>query len=175
MKKSALILIFILFCLKVSAQDSLAIKPVVNILEKKSFKINIPSGWRVNPECQELNCSLFSPNDTLSAGDSYIENINITIEKLPSTSYTAEQYTTFSISYLPKVVKNFKLLKRTKINQNLVVIEYQGHKSNFEQSWRQYFHVKNAKVYIVTLATETPKFNYYKTLTEPYLKSFKVL
>jgi hypothetical protein len=148
-------------------------KPIY--LEKKGYKIQIPKGWRLAPECQDNNCSLFSPADTLLLPDTYVENINIAVEKLSSPGYTVDQYAAYSITYLPKVVQNFKLISKKKLNANSFVVEYKGLKNNFLQTWRQFYYVKNSKVYIVTLATETPKFEYYKPLIESYLKSFKIL
>lgn len=147
-------------------------KPVY--LEKKGYKIQIPKTWRLSEPCLDQNCSLFAPADTLLLPDTYVENINITVEKLSSTSYTVDQYTTFSIGYLPKVVQNFKLISKKKVNGSTYVIEYKGRKNNYEQSWRQFYYVKNAKVFIVTFAAETPKFEYYKPLVEPTLKSFRL-
>jgi hypothetical protein len=148
-------------------------KPIY--LEKKGYKIQIPKGWRLAPECQDNNCSLFSPTDTLLLPDTYVENINITVEKLTSPGYTVDQYASYSITYLPKVVQNFKLISKKKLNASSFVVEYKGLKNNFLQTWRQFYYVKNSKVYIVTLATETAKFDYYKPIVESYLKSFKVL
>jgi hypothetical protein len=147
-------------------------KPIY--LEKKGYKIQIPKGWRLGPDCQDNNCSLFSPTDTLLLPDTYVENINITVEKLTSPGYTVDQYATYSISYLPKVVQNFKLISKKKLNASSFVVEYKGLKNNFLQTWRQFYYVKNSKVYIVTLATETPKYEFYKPLIESYLKSFKL-
>ncbi len=180
-------LIFIFSCLALTsyAQDKVIENPKKDstvlvvaekplYLEKKGYKIQIPGGWRISADCQDQNCSLFSPADTLLLPDTYVENINITVEKLSSTSYTVDQYTTFSIGYLPKVVQNFKLISKKKLSSSSYVIEYKGRKNNFEQSWRQFYYVKNAKIFIVTFAAETPKFEYYKPQVESYLKSFRV-
>jgi hypothetical protein len=170
-------LVFLGLSLSLYGQDSTKTLEIVQKpiwLEKKGFKMQIPDGWRISTECSDVLCSLLAPIDTLSRPDIYVENINFTVDKLPSASYTVDQYASFSIKYLPSVVKNFKLLSKKKLGPNAYLIEYQGLKSNFYQSWKQYYYTKNSKVYIVTLASETIKFDYYKKLTESSLKSFKL-
>jgi hypothetical protein len=183
--KNLICLILILIAVKSIAQTPVLETPIdttkiVSVekpiyLEKRGYKIQIPKGWRLAPDCQDNNCSLFSPADTLLLPDTYVENINITVEKLNSPGYTVDQYAAYSITYLPKVVQNFKLISKKKLNANSFVVEYKGLKNNFLQTWRQFYYVKNAKVFIVTLATETPKYEYYKPLIESNLKSFKLL
>lgn len=144
-------------------------------LVKKAYSMNIPTGWRIDEDCKEELCSLFSPPDTLASGyDNFVENINITVNKLSSPSYTVDQYATFSIGYLPKVVKNFKILEKKKLSATAYRLTYQGDKNYFSQTWRQYYYVKNSKVYIVTFAAHTSKYAYYQPLIEPYLNSFKL-
>lgn len=144
-------------------------------LAKKAYSMNIPPGWRIDEDCKEDLCSLFSPPDTLSKEyDNFVENINITVNKLSSPSYTVDQYATFSIGYLPKVVKNFKVLEKKKLSATAYRLTYQGDKNYFSQTWRQYYYVKNSKVYIVTFAAQTAKYAYFQPLIEPYLNSFKL-
>lgn len=159
--------------LKVDTIKVVKIEPT--LVSKKEYSIKLPIGWKIQDGCTEILCSFLSPADTLGGGyDTYTENINITVEKLSSASYTAEMYTKFSIDYLPKVVKNFKLTEKKKISANTYVINYKGIKSGYEQSWRQFYSVKNAKVYIITFASETKKFAYYEPIVEPYLRSFRL-
>jgi hypothetical protein len=176
--KNFIFVVLVLIGFKSLAQDTLKVAKVELppvYFEKKGYKIQMPTGWRIAPGSADNNSSLFAPTDTLFSPDIYVENINIAVEKLSTTSYTVDQYATFSIGYLPKVVKNFKLVSKKKLNSSSYVVEYKGNKNNFDQTWRQFYYVKNAKVYIVTLATETPKFEYYKLIVEPFLKTFKLI
>lgn len=143
--------------------DSLNLKNELKIkyLDKKEYKIAIPENWTVDKDCKDDLCSLFSPSDTLSYYDIFIENLNITVAKLPTASYTAENYSTYSRGYLPTVVKNYKLLNKKKLKPNVSMIEFTGIKNNFDQTWQQYYFVKRQKVYILTFAIETKKYAYY--------------
>lgn len=158
--------------LQVAPDTSKAPKPFV--LDKKTYKINIPAGWRIQDNCQENLCSLLSPIDTLSYIDRFVDNINITVDKLPSASYTVDKYAQFSIQYLPGVVKNFKIIEKKKLKPNVYMLIYKGEKSGYTQTWQQYYYIKNAKVFIVTFACETEKYTYYKELVGPYLNTFKL-
>jgi hypothetical protein len=157
---------------QVAPDTSKAPKPMV--LDKKTYKMDIPKGWRIQDNCQENLCSLLSPTDTLSYIDRFVDNINVTVDKLPSANYTVDKYAQFSITYLPSVVKNFKVIEKKKLKPNVYMVTYKGEKSGYAQTWRQYYYVKNAKVFIVTFACETEKYAYYKDIVEPYLNSFKL-
>ena len=173
--KNCILLFLLLACNQVFAQVSDSTKkekPLV--LDKKAYTINIPIGWRIQDNCQENLCSLLSPVDTLSYIDRFVDNINITVDKLPSTSYTVDKYAQFSIAYLPSVVKGFKVLEKKKIKSNGYMVTYKGEKSGFAQTWRQFYFIKAGKVYILTFATETTKYERYLPLVDSYLSSFRL-
>lgn len=149
--------------------------PIINYLKKSAYQIIVPSGWKSDPNCPEKNCTLTAPGDTIGPYDSYTESINIVFENLSSKSYTVDQYADFSKGYLPKVVKGFKVLERKKLKPNVIMMVYTGEKNSFPQTWRQYYYVKNQKVYIVTFACEPHKYAYYLPIVTESLASFKVL
>jgi len=144
----------------------------IKVLDFKPYKIDYPSSWRLKAGCAVNECSILSPADTLSWPDGYTESINLTFNPLPSASYTADQYATYSIAYLPKVVKNFKVIEKKKLKSNVVRVTYSGEKDTHKQTWRQYYYVKASKVYIVTFSAETSKYTTYQTFIEPFLNSF---
>lgn len=176
MKKERVVLFGVLLILSLSGRaqksDSLIAKP--QLLNQKTYSMLIPLGWKIMDNCVENLCSLLSPTDTLSYIDSYVENINFTVQPLPSASYSAEQYLKFSQGYLPKVVKGFKVISKQKLKSNVSLLIYSGEKSGFKQTWKQYYYVKNKKVFIVTFACETTKYDYYLPLVESSLASFRL-
>lgn len=142
------------------------------VLDFKPYKINYPSSWRLKAGCAVNECTILAPRDTLTAPDTYFESINLTFNPLPSASYTVDKYAQFSIDYLPKVVKNFKVVEKKKLKPNVIRLTYMGEKDTFKQTWRQYYYVKASKVYIVTFSAETQKYDYYETIIESFLNSF---
>ena len=142
-------------------------------IDMPSYSLELPPSWKIKSGCQEEQCTAFSPTDAINGYDTYIESINLTINKLSSTSYTAEKYANFSIGYLPKVVSEFEVMDKTKLSSRSYRITYTGVKNNLRQTWRQYYHVRNSKVYIVTFSAEQRKYKFYKDDMEPYLNSFK--
>jgi hypothetical protein len=178
MKRFLFCIVFLGIMNQVSAQvggiDSVKVEVPAELI-RKTYKMELPKGWRVQDGCKDELCSLLSPADTLSYFDRFTENINITVNKLPSASYTVDKYASYSISYLPKVVKGFKLISKKKLKSNVYLIEYTGEKSNFNQTWKQYYYVKNSKVFIVTFASEAKNYDYYLPIVEASLKSFRLL
>jgi hypothetical protein len=161
----------ILVSLEFSANANL-LTDSTKVLDFKSYKIDYPSTWRLKTGCVVNECSILSPVDTLSWPDGYTESINLTFNRLPSASYTVDQYAKFSIDYLPKVIKNFKVVEKKKLKSNVISITYSGEKDTHKQTWRQYYYVKSNRVYIVTFSTETSKYAVYQAFIEPFLNSF---
>lgn len=143
-------------------------------LSNFNYTIEIPKGWTMQEGCTEKNCTFLAPIDTLNGKDSYLENINITVNNLPGSKYPVEKYTEFSVKYLPSVVGQFELLEKHQLTSHSSRITYKGRKSKFNQTWRQYYIIKGSKVYIVTFAAETSKFEYYISFVQNSLDSFRV-
>lgn len=146
--------------------------PKPEIKKFATYRITVPLGWDIKPGCVENQCTFTSTRDTVGGFDTYIESINLTVNKLNNTSYTALKYANYSIGYLPKVVQNFTVLEKKSLGSNGYRVTYRGLKNGLEQTWRQYYYVRNGKVYIVTFSAETRKYDYYQPLIEPYLNSF---
>ncbi len=137
-----------------------------------SYTMNIPEGWKIKDNCTEADCSFLAPQD--NSADTFLENINITVADAPSKNYPVVKYTDFSVGYLPSVVENFELLERKKLAGNSEYIVYRGRKSGFNQTWKQYYHIKDSKMYILTFTAETSQFEKYIDQITSHLDSFKV-
>lgn len=146
-------------------------KPV--IAELKEYRITVPEGWYIKAGCVDASCMLLSRGDTLSSLDRFTENISVTVSKLSSSKYTADMYADFSKGYLPKVVSNFTVLERKRLKSNKVLMIYRGKKDGYEQTWMQYYNVKNSKVYIVTCSIETKNYDYYRPIIKEYAETFE--
>lgn len=137
-----------------------------------SYTMDIPEGWKIKESCIEADCSFLAPQDNPT--DTFLENINITVADAPSKNYPVTKYTDFSIGYLPSVIENFELVERKKLPGNSEYIIYKGFKSGFNQTWKQYYHIKDSKMYIVTFTAETPRFEEYIGRIQENLDSFRV-
>ena len=156
----------------VSGVDSVVIKKPT-IAELKEYRITVPENWYIKSGCVDEKCVLLSKSDTLSSFDRFTENISITVSKLSSPKYTADKYADFSKGYLPKVVSDFEVLERKRLATNKVLMVYRGKKDGYEQTWMQYYNVKNSKVYIVTCSIETKNYDYYRPIIKEYAETFK--
>lgn len=144
----------------------------VDTLVHFSYSIDIPDGWKTKENCTENDCSFLAPQDAPT--DTFLENINITVADAPSKNYPVTKYTDFSIGYLPSVIENFELVERKKLPGNSEYIIYKGLKSEFHQTWKQYYHIKGTKMYIVTFTAETAKFEEYIGRIQENLDSFRI-
>ncbi|MGR3809415.1 hypothetical protein [Jiulongibacter sp. NS-SX5] len=156
-----------------STASEVVVKKEPVLVDFPSYQMEVPEGWKIKPGCKETQCTINSKPDTLLDFDIYIESINLTVNKLNNTSYTAYKYANYSIGYLPKVVQKFTLVERKNLGNNSYRITYKGVKNGLKQTWRQYYYVRRGKVYIVTFSAETRKYEFFQPEIEPYLNSFK--
>lgn len=163
MKKLLVLFCFTVFQAQAFQSDSLG---------RFSYSIDIPEGWKTKENCTESDCSFLAPQDAPT--DTFLENINITVADAPSKNYPVTKYTDFSIGYLPSVIENFELVERKKLPGNSEYIIYKGLKSEFQQTWKQYYHIKDSKMYIVTFTAETAKFEEYIGRVQKNLDSFRI-
>lgn len=161
-------IIIILLCLAGIKANALPSDSLGNF----SYTLNIPEGWKIKENYTESDCSFLAPQDTPT--DTFLENINITVADAPSKNYPVTKYTDFSIGYLPSVIENFELVERKKLPGNSEYIIYRGLKSEFHQTWKQYYHIKDNKMYIVTFTAETAQFEEYIVRIQENLDSFRV-
>ncbi len=143
------------------------------MIDMPSYSISYPEGWKIREGCIQEQCTIISPTDTIGGYDTYLESINLTVNELSNASYTAEKYANYSEEYLPQVVTQFRVLNKAKLSENSHRLIYTGVKNNIRQVWRQFYHVKDGKVYIITFSVQQKKYKYYKGMIKPYLTSFK--
>jgi hypothetical protein len=159
--------IFLLLCLSTAVH---AQSP--DTLNRFDYTLPLPAGWTVKEGCSETDCSILAPQDHKQ--DTFLENINITIAAAPSKNYPVGKYTDFSVNYLPSVIQDFKILERTKLKGNAEYLVYQGTKSNFAQTWKQYYFIREEKLYILTLTAEQTQYASYLERIGPLLDAFSV-
>jgi hypothetical protein len=141
-------------------------------LNNFTYTINIPQDWTTKEGCNASDCSYLAPQD--NGQDTFLENINITVVEAPAKNYAVKKYTDFSLGYLPTVMDNFELIDRKALPNNAEYIIYKGFKSNYNQTWKQYYFIKGNTLYILTFTAETPKFEEYIAKIQENLDSFKM-
>lgn len=141
-------------------------------LKTDSYTIIIPEGWKIKEGCLPGDCSLLAPHDNFE--DTFLENINIVVAKAPAKNYPVKKYADFSVGYLPSVIENFEVIDRKPIANNGEYVIYQGIKSDFKQTWKQYYFIKNEGLYIITFTAETDRFDEYINKIQANLDSFQI-
>lgn len=141
-------------------------------LNRFDYTLPLPPGWTVKEGCSATDCSILAPQDHKQ--DTFLENINITIAAAPAKNYPVGKYTDFSVNYLPSVIQDFKILERTKLKGNAEYLVYQGTKSDFAQTWKQYYFIRGEKLYILTFTAEQGQYPAYMEKMGTLLDEFRI-
>ena len=142
-------------------------------LSKPTYSIKYPSNWELDPSADTKQFTVKAPAD--DAADVIAENLNVVIEILPTVSYTAEQYATFSRGYLPQKVKNFTVLQSKKGNiagKDSWYTTFKGQQNKKKLQWKQYYIVFKGKVHILTFTAAPAQYNSYLKTVNAMIASY---
>lgn len=141
-------------------------------IQMDRYSFLVPEGWKIKEGCMEADCSLLAPHDDYE--DTFLENINIVVTQAPGKNYAVKKYADFSVGYLPTVIDDFEILERIELDNNGEYVIYKGFKSDFHQTWKQYYFIKDESLYIITFTAETSRFEEYISQIQINLDSFKI-
>lgn len=141
-------------------------------LQMDTYTFLVPEGWKIKEGCLEADCSMLAPHDDYE--DTFLENINIVVAPAPAKNYPVKKYADFSVGYLPSVIDDFEVLERVELENNGEYVIYKGLKSDFHQTWKQYYFIKDEGLYIITFTAETDRFEEYIDKIQVNLDSFKI-
>jgi eukaryotic-like serine/threonine-protein kinase len=162
--KILMLALCIISCLTGSAQTT--------TLSKPAYSIKYPSTWTLTPGATNATFNITSPND--ADDDTYVEFIDMVVNKLTDATMDAEKYAMFSKGYLPSKIPKFKVLESKKIAQNKdgYFMVFTGLQNGKACKWKQSYFVKAGKVYIITYTAEAAKYESYKKVVDPMFASF---
>lgn len=166
--KKMLLGILLFFAAAIHAQE-------LATLSKSTYSIKYPAGWLVDPSSNAKQFTVKAPAD--DAGDVLAENLNLVIENLPTSSYTAEQYAVFSKGYLPQKIKNFVVIQNKKGNttgKDSWFMVFKGQQSDKKLQWKQYYIVYKGKVHILTFTAAPAQYNNYIKTVDAMIASYTV-
>lgn len=149
-----------------------AANPVYHSKEK-GFTIILPAGWEQQKDMMGAEVVAISAAE--GANDTFRENINVVVEKLPQKMVTKDYYKS-SLDVLKKVFIEFKLEKtgQAKVNGREFYYTIFTHKMNdVAAKILQYLAVNGDTAYVITASAAPDKFDKYKPIFEKSIQSFK--
>lgn len=139
------------------------------------FAIEYPNFWELDTSGQyNTKFMIFSDTEII---DNFRENVNLTVQSLPSSITTLSQFVEDTEKQLASIPKS-EILKSEIFKKNGVdyyQLIWKGYVANRDLKFKQYCFIKSNKTYIVTLTTKQSTYdNFVETGTE-ILNSFTLL
>lgn len=156
MKKFLLVVALLGFAFFASAEDVMKISI-------DHFSINVPLGWYAMYAGSPTVFQLFSPPE---ANDSFQENANLMIEKLPRL-YTVKEYQDASIQYLPTLFSDFQVIER---QENYHI--YHATLNQVEIVGMQMIYIKEKEAYTLTFSAKPDTFQLFRDSFFSIARSF---
>ena len=146
MKKFLFVAALLGFALFASAEDVMKISI-------DHFSVKVPLGWYALYAGSPTVFQLFSP---LEADDSFQENANLMVEKLPRL-YTVKEYQDASIQYLPSLFSDFQVIER---QDNYHI--YHAALNQVEIVGMQMIFIKEKEAYTITFSAKPDTFERFR-------------
>ena len=168
----ACVSVFIVACGKKSKSD-------YKTVDGKQFKgpdftIDMPDGWNIQKGLMGTAIMATSPKD--GPGDQFQENINITLENIPS-NIDLDKYVDISVTNAKQVLLDYKTVKREKVTINGV--EFCNITALYKVGAISikgllYVAVKEGGAYNLTCTSRPETFDKFKGTFEKAAKSMKI-
>jgi serine/threonine-protein kinase len=142
-------------------------------LSKATYSIKYPDTWTLENGSTSSAFSITAPSD--GADDQFVENINLTASAI--SGYTPQSYATYSKTFLPSKIKNFKVLEEKAVTQGGKTgyyLVFKGKQGKDALKWKQYYFIEKGKVYILTFTAEEINYAGYIKNIGSSLNSFSL-
>lgn len=156
---------FLLFFTCFSCQSQLSTEE----LDRKEFKVTYPENL-VLDESGQNNTVFILKTTAENAKDTFIENINLATQPVSNNSFdTFVSKTTSEISSVGKLIEK----KKSKVNGlDCLKLKFELIQNNIPLTFVQHYYIKNGKVYVLTLSSESSKYEKYIQLFDIVLSTF---
>ncbi len=150
----------------------------------EGFRIQYPQNWTMEEGASGTLVAFKSPQDT---GDTFLENVNIVIEDISQAGkVTLKDYEDAALALLKEAsskpdanLADIKKVDGKEITIDNTPARYIAYTSTFKPNSsklysRQYFTIKNGKVYIITYTASQQKPDTFMDLVKSMVDSFQI-
>ncbi|MGS2764262.1 PsbP-related protein [Sinomicrobium sp. M5D2P9] len=138
-------------------------------LDRKEFKVKYPENL-VLDESGQNNTVFILKTKAENANDTFIENINLATQPAPTNSFDD-----FVIKTTSEISNVGKLIEKKKSNvdgSDCLKLKFKLTQNNIPLTFVQHYYIKNGKVYVLTLSSESSKYEKYSNMFGVVLSSF---
>ena len=167
MRKLTIFIALLLINSNIQGQD------IFKKYETNIFSIEYPENWRLDTTGR-MNSSfiLFSE---IKKNDLFNENVNLTVQDLTNQGFTMDSYVDLSENQIKNMVKEGKVIKSFfNKEKSFHTLIWSGNVTGQILKFKQYFFLKNEKVYLLTLTSLPSTYDDYLEVGDKILNSFKL-
>jgi hypothetical protein len=147
-----------------------------NTFNRNQYIISYPATWRTDTSgAMGADAFFFSPKD--SDTDKFSENVNVMIQSLAGTNINLDQFVENSERQIKTLVTEGVLVESKRMNRNgraFHYLLYTGTQGLFKLKTAQYYFIEGEKAFVVTLVTETHRFEEYEKTGMQMMDSFRI-
>lgn len=143
--------------------------------ETESTWVMYPEGWSLDTSSVDSEFFIYSP--LVESSDIFQENINLTTEKLPNNSITAEYYIKRALEMIKTSFGEVDVLENKERKGNFGTyrtIIYTGTMSGMKLKWKQSVYVKNSTAYIISYTSLDDTYDEFVEISNKVMNSFIV-
>jgi hypothetical protein len=135
--------------------------------DKEGFSIGYPAGWIQ----EDIPGVAVAFADRQHASGGFAPNVNVVVERLPSSHVTQDEYTRRALAEVENLITNFGHLVQTRAQLSgrpATEITYTGSQGKFDLRWLQVYLVVGSRAFVVTFTALPVQFD---ETEEPLVRS----
>jgi hypothetical protein len=140
------------------------------------YSVQYPKSWRLDTSGHKgSDFTIFSAQTSLL--DKFIENVSLQVYNLDSTVTDLATYVKVAEERIKSVAIDSSIFETVSIELNGIACQkviYTTRETIYRVKLEQYIIVKNAKAYVLTLASKEGEFKNYQKRGEKMMNSFKL-
>lgn len=147
-----------------------------SVYNTDEYSIEFPNNWQMNNSNQPgVDFFIFSEKNLPE--DRFVENVNLSTEKLPNKDYSLQEYVMYSIKMLNSNFRDIHYVQNrtfTLHNFTCQQLIYTASMQDLKLKFEQILFIYKEKAYILTLSCEEKEFANYQITGETILNSFRL-
>lgn len=141
--------------------------------DEEGFSIGYPREW----VRKEVAGVLFAVADVEHASGGFAPNVNVVVERLPSSDITQDQYTEAALAQLENAITDLGNLEQRDIQlsgQAATEVTYTGAQGKFDLQWLQAYTVIGNRAFVLTFTALPDQFDSVVPAARTIFASFTV-
>ncbi|MCB0644442.1 MAG: hypothetical protein KDC44_22515 [Phaeodactylibacter sp.] len=145
-------------------------------LDRDGYSVQYPSDWEAD-ESGQMNTTFILLSAQEDASDMFQENVNLLLQNLAGMGIDLDKFVEVSLAQIKIMITDSEIIESSREEahgRSYHKVIHRGKQSGFDLTFVQYYWIVNETAYVLTLTTESAKFDKFKQAGLQIMDSFVI-